>query len=262
MALADRLRVIIDSASPGYWNMAVDEALFLHYRPGDEPILRLYMWSPTTVSIGYGESLSASVDTRLISILGWHLVRRPTGGGVIIHEEDGEVTYSLIAPGELVGDDIASSSAKIARGIALALQRLGVEAVVGAGPYNRGGPPLCYARGGESAVMVRGRKISGSAQRRRGWKLLQHGTLVVSADYQLWAQVLKMHVEQVRKHTISLTEVLGEVKMATIIDALIEGFSEALNLEPYRDKLDPDEKAIAEALVYKYRSREWTNRIP
>ncbi len=106
--------------------MAVDEALLEEVRLLG-PTLRLYMWSPATLSLGY---FQAWEDRRLHPpSLSCPVVRRPTGGGAILH--DAELTYALVLPAE---DPWAKARERLyfaVHGvIASALRRWGVEATV------------------------------------------------------------------------------------------------------------------------------------
>ena len=77
--------------------MAVDEALLRAWRPGAPVVVRLYSWSPTALSLGRSQRLE-EVDVAAAEALGWCVVRRPTGGGALVHPEGGEVTYSVVMP--------------------------------------------------------------------------------------------------------------------------------------------------------------------
>src|SRR5688572_15851786 len=70
-------------------NMAVDQAWL---ELSDLPVLRVYTWDQPTVTIGYAQSLGKLQD----ALPGWPVIRRWTGGGVVMHQED--YTYSVIVP--------------------------------------------------------------------------------------------------------------------------------------------------------------------
>ena len=118
--------VVRDPPAGGAWNMAVDEALLeeVHLLG---PVLRLYMWSPATLSLGYFQVWE---DRRLHPpSLSCPVVRRPTGGGAILH--DAELTYALVLPAE----DVWAKGRErlylaVHRAIASALRHWAVEATV------------------------------------------------------------------------------------------------------------------------------------
>src|SRR5690242_18095105 len=90
-------RLLIDSAVDGPRSMAIDEALLESAAGGGPLTLRFYQWSEPTLSLGYFQRYEdrslhpASLDCPI--------VRRPTGGGAILHDK--ELTYSLALPGKL-----------------------------------------------------------------------------------------------------------------------------------------------------------------
>ena len=84
-----------DSPASGGWNMAADEALAHRSEETNSVLMRLYGWHPHTVSLG---SFQRYVDFSETSELShWPVVRRPSGGGAIIHGTD--LTYGLAVPG-------------------------------------------------------------------------------------------------------------------------------------------------------------------
>src|SRR5262245_54691837 len=82
-------RLIVDGAAGGPWNMAVDETLLESAAASGAASLRFYGWSEPTLSLGYFQRAAAR-QTHATS-LGCPMVRRPSGGGAILH--DWELTY-------------------------------------------------------------------------------------------------------------------------------------------------------------------------
>ena len=110
--------------------MAIDEAILRTYKLGDAPVLRIYMWRPSTISIGYSQRIEDSVNVQNITRMGFNLVRRLTGGGALLHAERMELTYSIILPLDFKGlpKSIPLSAAFIADSIRIGLNRLGLPA--------------------------------------------------------------------------------------------------------------------------------------
>ena len=91
-----RIRLIIDEGSATY-NMAIDEAMLILRGLGViNDTLRLYIFKPSAVTIGYFQSVSRSVNLDFIKKNNIELVRRPTGGGAVYHDSEGEITYSIV----------------------------------------------------------------------------------------------------------------------------------------------------------------------
>ncbi len=91
----DILRVLLDPPYGGAWNMAFDEAL-LEHAPLSGPTLRLYRWAMPTLSLGYFQRYEDRHHHQ--ASLSCPVVRRPSGGGAILH--DRELTYALVLPTE------------------------------------------------------------------------------------------------------------------------------------------------------------------
>jgi lipoate-protein ligase A len=167
----------------GPTNMALDEAL-LEMVAGGAPIayLRTYGWTVPTLSLGYFQSIAeAQADPRFHQA---PLVRRLTGGGAIWH--DNEITYALVVPAihPLARPNTklyhavhaAIAGALVDRGIAAA--RRGAFAM--SLDVDRKRPLLCFTDPDPEDIVTKGAKIVGSAQRRRGGAVLQHGSLLLA----------------------------------------------------------------------------------
>src|SRR5437879_3427953 len=93
-------RLIQDGPATGAWNMAVDEALLQAARRDlTPPTLRFYGWSRPTLSVGRHQDPCAGIDHDFRASRGIDLVRRPTGGRAVLHDQ--EVTYSIVLPAAL-----------------------------------------------------------------------------------------------------------------------------------------------------------------
>ena len=80
----------------GLANMEIDHKLFVTFENGLIPsTLRVYSWTPPCISLGYSQNEQELIDLERAKELGWDVVKRPTGGGIVFHNE-AEVTYSLV----------------------------------------------------------------------------------------------------------------------------------------------------------------------
>src|SRR5438046_5235009 len=180
-------RVLVTEPADGATNMAVDETLWRGRRAGTSPpTIRFFGWAPPTVSLGYGQPLDRHVNVEACRRLGVGLVRRPTGGSAIYHDgPERELTYSVVATTDDLGGarDLGETYRWIARALVAGLRALGAPVAMVA--VARGGDPtpaFCFARTGGDELEVDGRKIVGSAQRRRGRCFLQHGSGLLGGD--------------------------------------------------------------------------------
>jgi len=186
------LHVWWDEPADGPCNMAADELLAAEAAARGSLCIRLYGWSPTTVSLG---GFQRSVDARAeSSVAGVPLVRRPSGGGAIVHGTD--LTYAAAVPKshpwggrpQLFYDALhdAMRQALLGSGIDVSLWRLPSAAAI---PTDLSRPEafFCFDRRaagdlvwhGAAADGGWGHKVMGSAQRRLAATVLQHGSLLL-----------------------------------------------------------------------------------
>lgn len=198
--------------------MALDEALLLEAGRTGAAFLRLYRFSPPTLSFGRNEP-TTHYDRALIERLGLPVVRRPTGGRAVWHEH--EVTYAVAAPIAAFGS-LRESYVTIHERLATALRSLGVDARLAdrptAQPADRHGSCFAAPVGGE--IVVRGRKLVGSAQVRRGSAMLQHGSILLDGSQERVREVSKEPGAGGSETT--LAEILGRtVTFAEVADAIV-----------------------------------------
>jgi Lipoate-protein ligase A len=241
------LRVIIDGPRDPQLNMAIDEAIFLTREKLGYNTLRLYMWFPSGVSIGRSQNIDV-INLNKVRELGYKVVKRPTGGGALLHQELNEITYSVTLSTEnpITRLGLEESSSSIALGIVNALEELGITGEIrGLGEnkkYN-----LCYLRKGSSDVIVNGKKVSGSAQVRYNKALLQHGTLLLKFDPERFVDVIKTEysVEELKEKVGGIFDFYGEISLRKIINSLIKGFSRTLGEEYFMGSLTEEEVELA-----------------
>jgi lipoate-protein ligase A len=186
-----------DPPARGTWNMALDEALLHQAVVEGLPTLRFYEWGEPTLSLGYFQSYAHR--QRHAASLDCPAVRRTTGGGAILH--DRELTYSCSLPSThwlarraqdlyyAIHESIVAVLAQYGvvahlydcgRGAPRALAR---SSKVGCdcGPTQQAQEPfLCFQRRTAGDVILSGRKVVGSAQRRCRGAVLQHGSIILA----------------------------------------------------------------------------------
>jgi lipoate-protein ligase A len=258
-------RLLLDGAASGAWNMAVDEALM---RAGDagfgHPTIRFYTWQPATVSIGAAQPL-AGVDRAGITVRGWGLVRRMTGGRGIVHAD--ELTYSVTAPIDIqpLAGGIMPSYRTLSRGLVRGLESLGVTVEVErrSGRDTASGSANCFVSTSTYEVTVAGRKLLGSAQTRAGGWLLQHGSLLRSFTEADWTAAFPdSGGTRLTELVASLDQVLPLVPSNdTIARALADGLAAELGVALQPGTLSDEERGLAEHLMTdRYLAEEWTTR--
>jgi lipoate-protein ligase A len=187
--------------------MAIDQASLDEVeRRGNIAYLRLYRWTPPCLSFGRNEPALSRYDRDTIARLGVDVVRRPTGGRAVWHDD--EVTYAVAAPVGALGC-LRDSYRAIHRRLARALRALGVDAVLASAMRRPGAltAGACFAQPVGGEVLVRGRKVIGSAQVRQGAAFLQHGSILLGGSQDLVARVSRERAPA--PNASSLSEALG-----------------------------------------------------
>jgi lipoate-protein ligase A len=260
-----RWRLLVTESLDGAQNMALDEAILLARLQGSAPpTLRFFSWSPSTISLGYGQRLDARINVALCGRLGVGLVRRPTGGSAIYHDTlEREVTYSVVArAADFDGaGDLLETYRWIGAGLAAGLRRLGVPAeMVPVRASDASAPPaFCFARAGSCEIEVEGKKLVGSAQRRQGGGFLQHGSVLLAADAARLRLLFPEEGDPLEGMT-TLEEALGRrPAFDEVVEALTEGFRQPHGLALAPGGLTATEERLMDRLAReKYATDSWT----
>ncbi|HET7559029.1 MAG TPA: lipoate--protein ligase family protein, partial [Limnochordia bacterium] len=80
-------RLLPYECATGRANRALDQALRHSVAAGGPPVLRFYGWRPAALSLGYAQSAD-DVRADVCRARGIDLVRRPTGGRAILHDDE------------------------------------------------------------------------------------------------------------------------------------------------------------------------------
>ena len=169
-------RLLPTADRPGTANMAADEALLRSALDHGTASLRFYTWTVPTLSLGYFQPHADRLGDPLLKGVAW--VRRPTGGAAILHHH--EITYSLALPAGPPWHTAESWLCRMHHAVAAALKGFGVEArAVVCGEERKLGPFLCFLHQTPGDLLVGGKKVVGSAQRRPHGATMQHGSLLL-----------------------------------------------------------------------------------
>lgn len=205
--------------------MATDQALLDDVdRRGDSAYLRMYRWSPPCLSFGRNEPALSRYDRLEIERLGLDVVRRPTGGRAVWHDD--EVTYAVAAPVAAFGC-LRDSYRAIHHRLARALRTLGANATLataGTRPATLSAG-ACFAQPVGGEVLIGGRKVVGSAQVRQGNAFLQHGSILLGGSQEIVARIGRRPMAA--PGASSLSEALGRrVELLEVAGAIADTWLE------------------------------------
>lgn len=150
--------------------MALDEAMML---AATEPWMRVYRWDKPSISIGFSQPL----DVVPLEYKKWPVVRRWTGGGVVVH--DGDWTYTLAMPSAdtLSQQRAADAYRWVHEAMVLALHKAGFNGGELQPESTSDGMGVCFIEPAKFDVVWQGNKIAGAAQRRAKSGYLHQGTI-------------------------------------------------------------------------------------
>ncbi len=233
-------RLILDGDLPGQLNMARDAAILKSLEEGrGMPTLRLYGWDRPAISIGHAQ------DAAPFHGSGLPVVRRTTGGRAVMHWR--EVTYAIagLTSNQLFSGGIPGTYSVISECIADALRDAGVDAALFRGSSGAGKSSACFHSPSRYEVMVDGRKIVGSAQRRFKRAFLQHGSILMSPEARLNEAVFGRWLEG---RTASVSE-FSDISAQGLKDLLVKRFSEGLGAAFLLSGLDSGEEELSKGLA-------------
>jgi lipoate-protein ligase A len=260
-------RVLSHRPQTGPWNMALDEAVAQAVAQRSvAPTLRFYAWSRPTVSVGCLQPARDAVERTVCARRSVGIVRRPTGGRAVLH--DAELTYCACVPSDGVWGrlSVEESFRRFSEALVAGLRRLGVVAALGPADSGRrtsdqGG--ACFQMPRMPAVLVSGRKLIGSAQRRWNGVILQHGSLLLDLDLEMHQAVFPSWPrDEPDRGVTCLRSLVGVVPERRHIErALLAGWTEGLGVFGVPGTLTRREREEAERLVTtRYGTPAWTWR--
>ena len=227
--------------APGKIQMAIDRWAIEQHQLGFLPsTLRFYTWSPPAISLGYHQHRYPEQWQNL----SWQgvsldLVQRPTGGRAVLHQ--GDLTYALVTSG--MSASRIQAYQQICEFLIQGWRSLGVELHYGLAGRGYIHNPNCFGTAtGADLVLADGTKLIGSAQLRRGTAILQHGSIRLEPDRELFKQVFGL--ESFTPVQLPQTQ-RGEDLIHTVIDALVVAACDRFGVEFVVQPLSEDEwKAI------------------
>lgn len=209
---------------PGKLQMVLDRWLFDQYLDIG-PCLRFYTWEPAAISLGYHQRHYPEHWTTL----SWRgdpldVVHRATGGRAVLHQ--GDLTYSLVTT--CSGRSRRLAYEYLCQFLIQGWQDLGIP--LSMGPYrfktamnsaipsrSLGMKPNCFAMAtAADLVTMGGHKLIGSAQLWRGERVLQHGSMQLFPDPDLWQQVFGEPLPPVNLALPAMEPLMNALKKAAI----------------------------------------------
>jgi len=185
----------LDPAGDPARNMTDDEDLALQVRRGLSPsVLRIYGWNQPTISLGRRQAIEDLPPE--LRRKGLPIVRRPTGGGAVVHDRE-ELTYALALPQAVLRDRMKLSEVPgwLHRQLMERLKDRGLfsaNELVCVEEDRTPASALCFQSPVRGDLLYQGRKVAGSAL--RVWReglLLQGSIQALAVPHPLLRDELK-----------------------------------------------------------------------
>ncbi|MCP4639622.1 MAG: lipoate--protein ligase family protein [bacterium] len=227
-------------------NLALEEVLLNEAEDANGgEVLRFWQSSTPFVVLGVSQALRQHVDVAACEADGIPVLRRCSAGGCVL-QGPGCLNYTLVLSQEARPDigTLRGSYCHILRRVSEALQGLGVNA----------------RHKGISDLALRGKKVSGSSQKRRRRFILHHGTLLFRADPEHMERYLREPDERPqyrgeRTHRGFVTNLPVEPDLAR------QAIRDAFEAGPKPSKLTAAEQKAVKVLVdEKYAASAWNQR--
>jgi len=232
----------------GRFNMDYDLELVERCSKENISFIRFYRWKPFAISLGYNQSKFISghkIDTEKCAEDGIDVVQRPTGGRAVLHSE--ELTYSVVLRSDktiselyrnislalLNGLKMIYDSNALLRELSFTKETPDLLKLAKTGMYN-----LCFNTSIKNEINYHGKKLVGSAQRKFGNIVLQHGSVLIGEHHKNivnYLSVDEMIKERLRKgiekKTICLNEILKkDITYEEVSNALLKGFEQTFEI--------------------------------
>lgn len=232
-------------------NMAIDEFLLLNNH-NNSIILRFFGWKPPSISIGTFQKIE-ELNLNFIKEKNIPIVRRPTGGKGVYHND--ELTYSIIIPSKhpINKMDVVDSYKIISEVFIKSLKRFKINAELTKKIGEIDG--FCFSTQNYYEVSVKGKKIIGSAQRRKKEGILQQGSIPLTIDYEMVKNIFKIANSY---GFTSLKELNHNLKIEELEDELIKNFIEFFNTDyEIKDLIKDELEGAKEISDKKYSLDSW-----
>ncbi len=178
-------------------NMRRDEEALLSLENSEgEPILRLYKWDRLCLSLGYFQNEEKSLKLPT--------VRRPTGGGALLHGWD--VSFALIDYRDKWGWKPSRIYAEMAKVFMETFRELGIEVKLERFKGRYLDRFYCFWVPTLGELTYRGRKIVSMAMRTLKNSFLIHGSVYIEFDYKLASEFLNTSQQLLKDRIVSLAE--------------------------------------------------------
>ncbi len=210
------MKIYLDPPLKGEENMKRDLELLQRSGVEQEVFLRLYSWQRPTISLGYFQKPEKVLNFKALEKYRLDYVKRPTGGRAVFHFR--ELTYAIAIPNNYpnLPSGITQAYRFISEPIYKAFISLGLS--VKWARQEKNATEACFLAPARHEIIFNGHKLVGSAQRRTANAVLQHGSILLEAQPDLFAECLlgidkEAFIRQLRQRTMVIPVSAWDLKI-------------------------------------------------
>ncbi len=191
-----------------------DEKLFLQTPIEKLPITRVYSWNKPTITFGYFQNPEKIISLSVCQKLGIPIIRRITGGGIILHDQD--LSYSLVYPRNYFAKNMKVKEIyrKLTDFLFHFYKEIGLDNLSYSSDLeekSQNTSLICYQSIESNDFIINKKKIGGCAMRINKEKILIQGTIPITINYDLYQEVygisnkIKLNFMSVRELGVDYT---------------------------------------------------------
>lgn len=238
--------------------MAADEEMLKF----DKPVLRIYSFKPSCLTIGYFMNALECVDFDFLKQNNIDLTRRITGGKGVLHHN--EITYCVAAPISLFNNSVISAYEKTSKALKRAFGFCGIE-VDNHSCEDKNHTPVCFAGKSRYEITYKSKKITGFAQKKCGDKVLQHCSIPFDIDFKLLSRCFLdnfYNTNELKSKMASFNDfIIEKENYDSFSEKLIKGFKEEFNIDFINHSFSPvHETSISKQKQKKYVMPCWIKK--
>ena len=215
------IEIIQDQSRTAVCHMEMDRRLVMGGHP--QAHLRIYEWSEPAITAGL-----FSEPERLLNLEHCHarrleVVKRPTGGGILFHDQD--LVCAFFIPNATEIEPVCEAiNAKMRAVLSIFLPALDTIPCT----TDAGASRLCMAQTAALDLVWKGRKIGGCAQRKTRFGILHHTSIFLNKpDWETIASCVQhaSDISAMQENSTSLEEISSQpIDRQSVREAIVHQF--------------------------------------